>query len=97
MTRGRKRFVDKHILSILEEYRGRGFRFGQIFKTLYKRGTPHNQCDIWKNLDFLIEKEKITKQHHYTKNYYFIPLQRPDGSKYFIINEGIEDEEIKVE
>ena len=91
-----KRIVDQHIMALLEEYQGRGFRFGDVYKYLLKRGTFHNQSDIWKNLDFLIKKKKIVKVRGMTRNFYGIPLKRADGIRYLIINQGIEDEELEV-
>ena len=91
-----KRIVDKHILELYKEYKGRGFRFGDTFKYFMKRGTFHNQSDIWKNLQLLIEQKKIGKVRGMTRNFYGIPLVRENGSRYLIINQGIEDEEIEV-
>ena len=92
-----KRIVDQHIMALLEEYKGRGLRFGDFFKTFAKRGTFHNQSDIWKNLLYLLEKKKIVKVRGDTRNFYGIPLTRENGTKYLIINQGFEEEEIDVE
>ena len=92
-----KRIVDQHILELFREYKGRGFRFGNIFKYFLKRGTFHNQSDIWKNLEFLLKQKKIVKVRGMTRNFYGIPLVRENGSRYLTINQGIEDEDIEVE
>ena len=92
-----KRIIDQHILALFGDFKGRGFRFGDIFKYFMKRGTFHNQSDIWKNLEFLLEQEQIVKVRGMTRNFYGIPLVRENGSKYLIINQGIENEEIEVE
>ena len=92
-----KRIVDKHIMELLEKYKGRGIRFGDIFKKFTKQGTFHNQSNIWFNLTFLLEQKKIVKVRGDTRPFYGIPLTRENGSKYLIINQGIEDEEIDVE
>ena len=91
-----KRIVDKHIMALLEESKGRGLRFGDFFKTFAKRRMFHNQSDIWKNLLFLLDQKKIVKVRGDTRNFYGIPLTRKDGSKYLIINQGFEEEEIDV-
>lgn len=91
-----KRIVDKHILELYKEYKGRGFRFGDTFKYFMKRGTFHNQSDIWKNLEFLLKHKKIVKVRGMTRNFYGIPLTREDGSQYLTINQGIEDEIIEL-
>ena len=92
-----KRIVDKRIMTVLKEYKGHGFRFGAIFHAFARKGTFHNQSDIWKNLVILIEQKKIVRVKGYTRPFYGIPLVREDGSKYLIINQGIEDETIEVE
>ena len=91
-----KRVIDKQIMELLDKYRGRGLRFGDFFKTFTKQGNFHNQSDIWKNLQLLIEQKKIVKVRGMTRNFYGIPLVRENGSRYLIINQGIEDEEIEV-
>ncbi len=92
----KQRIVDKHILALLEEYKGRGIRFGDIYKTFAKRGMFHNQSDIWKNLILLLDQKKIVKVQGDTRPYYGIPLERKDGSLYLTINTGIEDEIIEL-
>ena len=93
----KERTVAPHIMKLLEKYKGRGLRFGNIFKTFVKEGTFHNQSNIWVNLIFLLEQKKIVKVKGYTRKFYGIPLTRTDGSKYLKINQCIEDEEIDVE
>ena len=93
----KQRIVDKHIIALMEEYKGRGLRFGDIFKTFAKRRMFHNQSDIWKNLIFLLEHEKIVKVKGDTRFFYGIPKTREDGTKYLTINQGIEDEIVEVE
>ncbi len=92
-----KRIVDKHIMALLDEYKGRGLRFGDFFKTFSKRRMFHNQSDIWKNLLFLLNQKKIVKVRGMTRNFYGIPFTREDGSQYLTINQGIEDEIIERE
>ena len=92
-----KRIIDQHILALFGDFKGRGFRFGDIFKYLLKRDVFHNQSDIWKNLLFLLKQKKIVKVRGTTRNFYGIPLERADDTQYMIINQGIEDEEIEVE
>ena len=92
-----KRIIDQHIVELLEKYKGRGLRFGDIFKYFLKSKTLHNQSNIWSNLLFLLDQKKIVKVRGMTRNFYGIPLTRKNGSKYLIINQGIEDEEIEIE
>lgn len=91
-----ERIVDKHILKLFGDFKGRGFRFGNVFKYFLKRGTFHNQSDIWKNLEFLLKQKKIVKVRGMTRNFYGIPLVRENDTKYLIINQGIEDETIEL-
>ena len=91
-----KRIVDKHIMMLLKEHKGHGLRFNDFFTTFAKRGTFHNNSDIWKNLLYLLEQKKIVKVRGDTRNFYGIPLTREDGSKYLIINQGFEEEEIEI-
>ena len=92
-----KRIVDKHIMELLTKHKGKGLRFGDFFKTFAKRGTFHNQSDIWRNLCLLLEQKKIVKVRGDTRNFYGISLTRENGSKYLIINQGFEEEELDVE
>ena len=93
-----QRIIDKHILELLEKYKGRGLRFSDIFKYFLKSKTLHNQSNIWSNLLFLLEQKKIVKVRGLTRNFYGLPLTREeDGSKYLIVTQGIEEEELEVE
>ena len=92
-----ERVIDKHIMKLLEEYKGRGLRFRNFFITFTKRGTFHGQSDISKNIQLLLKQKKIVKVRGMTRNFYGIPLTREDGSRYLIINQGLEDENIEVE
>lgn len=91
-----KRIVDKHIMALLEEHKGRGLRFGDFFRTFAKRGTFHSNSIIWKNLLYLLEQKKIILVQGDTRNFYGIPLTREDGTKYLIINQGFEEEEVEI-
>lgn len=91
-----ERVIDKQIMELLEEYRGRGLRFRNFFITFTKRGTFHGQSDISKNLQLLLNQKKIVKVRGLTRSFYGIPLTRENGSKYLIINQGLEDEEIEI-
>lgn len=94
---GRKRYVDKHIMALLEKHKGRGFIFGGILRGFAKHGKNFNQVTLWHNLGFLIEQEKIVKVDGDTRPFYGIPLTREDGSRYLIVNQGFIDEELEVE
>ena len=83
-------------MNLLKRYKGRGLRFGNIFKIFVKEGTYHNQANIWENLIFLLGQKEIARVKGDMRNFYGIPLTREDSSKYLVINQGIEDEEINV-
>ena len=92
-----QRIIDKHILELLKKYKGRGLRFGDIFKYFLKSKTLHNQSNIWSNLLFLLKQKKIVKVRGLTRNFYGLPLTRENGSKYLIVTQGIEEIELEVE
>jgi hypothetical protein len=90
-------FVDKDILIVLEEHKGYGLRFGDIFHALSAHDMFHYQQQISKNLTKLIEEGKVVKVKGRPRYFYGIPNQRTNGSKYLIVRGTIEDEEIDVE
>ena len=92
-----ERVIDKQIMGLLKQYKGRGLRFRNFFITFAERKTFHNQSDISNNLKLLLKQKKIVKVRGLTRSFYGIPLTRENGSKYLIINQGLADEEIEVE
>jgi hypothetical protein len=93
----KERTVSKHIIDLLEKHKGKGLRFRDFFVTFAKQGTFHNQSNIWSNLLRLLDEGKIIKVKGDTRNFYGIPLTRNNGTKYLIINQGIEPEEVELQ
>ena len=89
-------FVDKDLLIILEEHKGFGLRFGDIFHSLSEHNMFHYQQQISKNLSKLIEEGKVVKVKGRPRFFYGIPLQREDGSRYLTVRGPIEDEIIEL-
>ena len=88
--------VDKDILVVLEEHRGYGLKFSDIFHALSKHNMFHYQQQISKNLKKLIEEKKVAKVKGRPRYFYGIPLQREDGTRYLIVRGIVEDEIIEV-
>ena len=96
MPRKGETTVDKDILAVLEERKGYGLRFSDIFHALSKRDMFHYQQQISKNLKKLIEEKKVVKVKGRPRYFYGIPLQREDGTRYLIVRGPIEDEIIEL-
>jgi hypothetical protein len=90
-----KRVIDKEIIALLNEF-GKAMRFTDFYKTFARRGTLHHQTDIWKNLELLMEQKKIIKVRWYAKKYYGIPEERQDGTRFVVVTNGYETEEVEV-
>ena len=88
--------VDKDILVVLEEHRGYGLKFSDIFHALSKHGMFHYQQQISNNLSKLIEEGKVVKVKGSPRYFYGIPLQRENKSKYIIVRGPVKDETIEL-
>lgn len=94
MVRGKIRTTAPHILAFLEENKGTGKRFGEIYLTLKERGFHHNTTSISNNLSWLIEQKKIVKVFCY----YGIPKKREDGKLCLIVkNMGLPNDIVEFE
>lgn len=92
MPRKNDRPIARHIEKILKENQGVLLRFVDIYKIARERGWRHNYSGISDNLKFLIDQNKVVKKMFR----YGIPIEREDGSKYFIFKEpGSKDEIIE--
>ena len=86
MTRKGDRIVARRILHVLEQNKGVGMRFSEIFRALAKNGWLHSQKPMSDNFKFLIEQKKLV----HIGNQYAIIQTREDGSKFAIINDPVE-------
>ena len=98
MTRKDDRIVARQIMSILEQNKGYGMRFSEIYKTLIEQGFFHYQGPISNNLTFLIEQGKIVRIQPDARPRYGIPETRKDGTRYIIVKgSGVKDETVEVD
>jgi hypothetical protein len=86
MTGKGDRTVAPRIMYVLEENKGVGMRFSEIFRALAKHGWLHNQNPISSNLKFLIEQGKVAK----VESQYAIIKAREDGTKFVIVKNPVE-------
>jgi hypothetical protein len=92
MTRKGDRIVARQIMSILEQNKGYGLRFNEIYKMLIEIDCFHFQGPISNNLKFLLEQGKIVRIQPDARPRYGIPMTREDGTRYIIVKgSGIKD------
>ena len=89
--------VDKDILTVLEEHRGYGLKFSDIFHALSKHGMFHYQQQISQNLSKLIDEGKVARVKGKPRYFYGIPLTRADGSGCLTVRGPVEDEIVELE
>ena len=88
--------IDNDLLAVYGKYRGRGLRYIDTFHELVKNGTMHHSPQIIGHIKSLIEEGKLAKAKGRSRYFYGIPLTREDGTKFLIVNQGVEPEELDV-
>ena len=82
-----------HILEFLEQNKGVGMRYTDVYQALRKKGYKHNFTSTIDNLRFLVKHKKIVK----VLTCYGIPAEREDSGKYLTIKSSGQNVTVNIE
>jgi Fe2+ or Zn2+ uptake regulation protein len=92
MPKKNQRKTASHIMTFLEQNKGEGFRFTDVYKALREKGYHHNFTSTIDNLRFLVKQGKIVK----VLTCYGIPVEK-NGNRCLTIKSSGQSVTVNIE